>query len=113
MTSPLGFGDLVIDNFSLGLGLVTYSAISLSLAPGGPGSGPYLGLHAPNLNDLLWQIQSPLGTPVFHYIQTSHQHQTLFPMLPGGLSFEALTFQIDPASPTGIGASDVVSFATQ
>ena len=44
---------------------------SFEPAPGGVGTGPYLGLWASSLNTLLAQLQLPLGSPPFHYLATA------------------------------------------
>lgn len=35
---------------------------------GGVGAGPYLGLCASNVNDLIWQVTRPLGVTPFHFL---------------------------------------------
>jgi hypothetical protein len=90
-----GSGILVL-NRSLTIGLATFNVFSLEPAPGGPGTGPYLGLYASSLTPLLAQISLPLGAVPFHYTATSAQ--ALFGpyagLVPPGTVVEGLTLQL-------------------
>ena len=61
---------LTLSNYNLTIGNQYHSIFSLDLCPGGPGSGPYLGMcltTMPNYFFILDQLQAPLGTPLFHF----------------------------------------------
>ena len=54
-----------------GPGQEMFLVFSFEPAPGGVGTGPYLGLWASSLNTLVAQLQFPLGSPPFHYLATA------------------------------------------
>jgi hypothetical protein len=60
--------------------------------PGGVGTGPYIGLCTTNLNGLIAQALSPLGTLPFHYLAAECSF-TFGPVgLPPGLVLQVLCF---------------------
>ena len=61
-----GSGVSLLDS-ALQTGFDTYNIISLEPAPGGPGSGPFAGLYASNINTLLTQFFLPVGAVPFHF----------------------------------------------
>ena len=97
ITQAAGPGSgIVIGNTSLQPGFETYNIFSLEPAPGGPGTGPYVGLYATNLAPLLTQFFLPLGAVPFHF--TAASASTTFGPYSGfvlaGAVIEGLTFQV-------------------
>jgi hypothetical protein len=70
-SQPGGAGGLVsVTNSNLVAGGVYFNLMSLEPCPGGPGTGPFLGLCASTpsaLQFLIGQTLLPLGTPLFHF----------------------------------------------
>jgi trimeric autotransporter adhesin len=67
-----------------------YNVVSLDLAPGGPGTGPYGGLWFSDLSFLIQQLALPLQTPPTHFSPTGTE-VTFGPYaLPAGIVFEAV-----------------------
>ena len=65
-----GNGVSILDT-GLKVGFETYNFFSLEPAPGGPGTGPYVGLYANNINTLLAQFFLPVGSVPFHFTASS------------------------------------------
>jgi hypothetical protein len=69
-----------------------FDVFSFEPAPGGLGTGPYLGLHASNVSTLLAQFLMPLGSPPFHFVAATPT-MTFGPFpAPPGLVVEAVSF---------------------
>ncbi|HGY92249.1 MAG TPA: hypothetical protein ENK43_13855 [Planctomycetes bacterium] len=93
---PGGPGSPVfVDHQGLTPGAVYHSLLSLEPCPGGPGTGPYLGLCTQNPQGLLTQFQAPLGTPVLHFLASAPTIRWgPFPALP--VVIETVAFQLSP-----------------
>lgn len=58
---------ILVVNTGLVPGHQYYNVFSVTPAPGGLGTGPWLGLHAPDPTFLLWQVSLPVGAVPFHF----------------------------------------------
>lgn len=92
---PAGSGTFRLDNAGLRDGVETFNAVSLEPAPGGPGTGPYLGLYTIYLNQLLAEVLVPPGTLPFHYVAVRPTFQLSVPSgIPPGLTVEMVAFEL-------------------
>lgn len=92
---PAGSGTFRLDNTGLLSGVDTFNAFSLEPAPGGPGSGPYLGLYTAFLPNLIAEVLVPPGTMPFHFIAVRPSFQLNVPSgIPVGLTVEMVAFEI-------------------
>ena len=75
ISQPHGPGTPIsIDNGYLVPGNEYFNIFSLDLCPGGPGTGPYLGLCATtlaNVQFIVLQASLPVGSPPFHFVATA------------------------------------------
>jgi hypothetical protein len=92
---PAGSGTFRLATTGLLTGVPTFHAFSLEPAPGGPGTGPYLGLHTAFLNQLIAQVVVPAGTLPFHLVAVRPSFQFNVPSgIPAGLSVEMVAFEV-------------------
>jgi hypothetical protein len=94
LAQPLGPGSIRIVDTGVVAGVETFNAISLEPAPGGVGTGPYLGLWTANVNLLIGQVLAPVGTQPFHVLPISPTY-TFGPLtnIPAGLTIEMVAFE--------------------
>jgi hypothetical protein len=72
LTQPGGPGTgVAVGNTYLSPGAEYFNVFSLEPAPGGVGTGPYLGLYASDPSALLMQIMLPVGAAPFHFVAAS------------------------------------------
>ena len=71
-----------------------YNLASLDLCPGGPGTGPWGGLCANDVNVLWQQVALPLGTTPFHFAATATTANFGPFTLPPGLAFEMISIDL-------------------
>ena len=93
LSSPAGPGSLQVDNAGLTPGVATYNIFTLNEpCPGGPGTGPLLGLCATNLQFLIDQFNSNVAPFVF--VPTGPT-QSYGPVsgLPSGSVLEVVSFE--------------------
>lgn len=83
-----------------------FNFYSFSLCPGGPGTGPYLGMCYPNFNDLVTQFQTPLGIFPLHWIADNCRMESPEYSFPTGLAFEVIC--VDLTGGQLVGNSQVV-----
>jgi hypothetical protein len=92
---PAGSGSFRLDNAGLLPGVDTFNAFSLEPAPGGPGTGPYLGLYTASLPSLIAEVLVPAGTLPFHFIAVRPAFRLNIPSgIPSGLTVEMVAFEI-------------------
>ena len=90
-TQPFGPATGVLVSTSILVpGHEHHSVFSLDLCPGGPGTGRWGGLCFNDVDDLLAQLQLPLGTGPFHFIATAPGMAFGPFILPPGFTFDAL-----------------------
>lgn len=68
LSQPWGTGSLRLVESGLVAGTEMFTGVSFEPAPGGPGTGPYLGLWTSNVAVLVAQVSLPLGSIPFHYV---------------------------------------------
>ena len=93
LSSPLGAGSLQVDNTGLTAGTATYNIFTLNEpCPGGPGTGPLLGLCTTNPQFLIDQFNS--GVAPFAFLATGPT-ETWGPIagLPSGIVLECVSFE--------------------
>jgi hypothetical protein len=94
MSQPAGPGTFRLDDGGLLPGTHVFNLVSLEPAPGGPGTGPYLGLFTANVNGLLAQVLAPAGTLPFHLVAVHPTFQLEIPSgVPAGLTVEVVAFE--------------------
>jgi hypothetical protein len=92
---PAGSGTFRLKNSWLLPGVDTFNAFSLEPAPGGPGSGPYLGLYTAFPSQLIAEVLVPPGTLPFHFIAVRPSFRLNVPSgIPPGLTVEMVAFEI-------------------
>jgi hypothetical protein len=92
---PGGSGTFRLVNMGLLTGTETFNAFSLEPAPGGPGTGPYLGLYTAFPAQLIAQVLVPAGTLPFHYVAVRPKFQfDVTSGIPPGLMVEMVAFEI-------------------
>jgi hypothetical protein len=94
LSQPTGTGSFRLVDANVAPGVELLNGISLEPAPGGVGTGPYLGLWATNVNALLAQVTMPVGAQPFHVLPSSPTY--VFSMasgVPFGLTVEAVAFE--------------------
>jgi trimeric autotransporter adhesin len=93
LTQPGGAGaGVVITNTGLVPGREYYNVFSDSLCPGPPGTGPYLGLCAPDPSFLLLQFSLPVGSVPIHFVAGASVVSSGGYQLPAGLSLDGVCF---------------------
>jgi serine protease AprX len=81
-----------------------FLVFSFEPAPGGVGTGPYLGLWTSSLNTLLAQTLLPLGSPPFHYLATATA-QAFGPFgAPPGFYLECIAVGLNAGALHGVSA---------
>jgi hypothetical protein len=105
LAQPAGPGTGVVINAGGQVpGEEMFLVFSFEPAPGGLGSGPYLGLWASSLSLLLAQIELPLGSPPFHYLATATT-ETFGPFgAPPGLHVECVAIGLAAGVLHGVSA---------
>jgi hypothetical protein len=92
---PFGSGSFRVVDTGLAIGVQTLNLFSLEPAPGGVGTGPYLGLWTATPANLIAQATVPIGTLPFSFVATT---ATLVygPLTnaPVGLQVEAVAVEI-------------------
>lgn len=92
---PSGAGTFRLASGGLLSGVETFHLVSLEPAPGGPGTGPYLGLYTADVNALIAQAFSPAGSHPFHVVAVAPTYQFAVPSgVPAGLTVEMVAFEI-------------------
>jgi hypothetical protein len=90
-----GPGSFGLVNGGLLNGVDSFNAFSLEPAPGGPGTGPYLGLYTAFPAQLIAEVLVPPGTLPFHFIAVRPSFQFSVPSgVPPGLTVEMVAFEI-------------------
>jgi hypothetical protein len=96
---------LLVVNTGLVPGRQYYNVFSVTPAPGGPGTGPWLGLHAPDPWFLFWQVGLPVGAAPFHFVASatsaSFGPYTLPPTVAEGVCFDYTNGVLGQVSPVG------------
>jgi hypothetical protein len=94
LSQPLGAGSFRLVDTNLATGVETFNIVSLEPAPGGVGTGPYLGLWTANVNNLLAQVQMPVGAQPFHILPGGPIY-TFGPLsgIPAGLQVQMVVFE--------------------
>jgi hypothetical protein len=112
VSQPGGAGTFKLTNDGLLTGAETFNVVSFELAPGGPGTGPYLGLHATNPANLVSQVLVPAGFEPFHFFP-NRSNYSFGPIagVPSGVSVEFVAFQI--VNGMIVAVSPVASLTTQ
>jgi hypothetical protein len=111
-------GTLVVNNSGLLPGAETWNALTVNdPCPGGPGSGPLLGLCASTpaaLSVLLGQVTSPInpGNPFHFPASSSALSWGPFGGIGPGLVLEAVCFYFDPTTASLV-AGPVNTLTTQ
>ena len=93
LSSPAGAGSLQVDNTGLTVGTATYNIFTVNEpCPGGPGTGPFLGLCTTNPQFLIDQFNS--GLPPFAFLATGPT-RSWGPItgLPSGMVLECVSFE--------------------
>jgi hypothetical protein len=89
-------GPVVLTNAGLTPGVEYFNIFNPELCPGGPGTGPYLGMCATtpaSLQFLIDQIVLPIGAVPFHFAASSG-YQTFGPFFVFPLSVDVITLQM-------------------
>jgi trimeric autotransporter adhesin len=84
--------DVLVSGTDLIVGHEYYNVFSLEPAPGGPGTGPYLGLWTSDIGILLQQVVLPVGSLPFHFLAASSAHAFGPYPLPFGTVVEGVCF---------------------
>ena len=106
-TTDLG-GSTWIATTNLGVGTELTTVFSLETTQP-VGGGPYLGLYAANLNDLLWQVLLPPNTPPFRYLASATTELFGPYALPSGFGMDLIA--VEGAWPVYGDASSVTRFS--
>jgi len=105
ITQPGGPGQPVfITSGNLFPGAEVFNVLSVEPCPGGPGTGPFLGLCASDPNTLFSQVALPLGFQPFHFLATGPS-ATFGPYpAPAGLVVEGVCFILTGSGISGVSA---------
>jgi hypothetical protein len=91
VSQPQGAGTLVeVADRRLIPGHEYFNFVTLDLAPGGVGTGPYGGLSSSSVSAIIWQASLPVGTAPFHFIASTTEVQFGPYPLPPGLTFDSV-----------------------
>jgi hypothetical protein len=92
---PGGSGTFRVSTSGLLTGTDSFHVMSLEPAPGGPGSGPYLGLHTAFPANLIAQVALPRGALPFHFtaVRPTFSFQ-IAAGVPPGLTVEMIALEV-------------------